>query len=72
MTEKEFKALLAVEGRNLDVETYRFRDRKLQIVPYYAVAVISERKKIHPKNPKYYRSRAYAIQKLIKDYYADN
>jgi hypothetical protein len=74
MTEEEFVALLAIEGKKLVVDRSMSRGNyKNKPVPYYAVGILD------PNDGKewgffgnMYRSRNYAIQKAIKDYYEDN
>ena len=75
MTEEEFVALLKIEGKKLivDREMSRGNSKNLyKAVPYYCVAIINPNEKGLGFFGKMYRSRNYAIQKAIRDYYADN
>ncbi len=75
MTEEEFVALLAIEGKKLVIDRTMARGSRKNLytpVAYYAA---------HVHDPKYinwvaytkqYRSRSYAVQKIIKEYYANN
>ena len=75
MTEEEFVALRAIEGKKLVVDRTMSRGNHKNLyrpVPYYAA---------HVHDPKYinwvaytkqYRSRTYAVQKIIKEYYGNN
>jgi len=72
MTEQEFVALLAIEGKKLIVDREMSRGNYkngYKPVPYYSVGILD------PNDPslgffgKMYRSRSYAIKKAIKKYY---
>ena len=75
MTEEEFVALLAIEGKKLIVDREMSRGNSKNLyrpVPYYCVAIINPNVKGLGFFGNMYRSRSYAIRKAIKDYYADN
>lgn len=79
MKEAEFRALLAIEGKELEIESSYFRKWDLSDQEYvrYTAARVIER---HPTNPyavtivmatNWVKRRHYAIQSLIKRYYSD-
>ena len=75
MTEEEFVALLAIEGKKLGIDRTMSRGNHKNLykpVPYYSIAIINPKDKDIRFFGKPYRSRSYAIRKAIKDYYADN
>ena len=72
MTEEEFVALLAIEGKKLIVDREMSRGNfknGYKPVPYYRTYVADTRQEALGFFGKAYRSRAYAVQKVIKDYY---
>ena len=75
MTEEEFIALLAIEGKTLIIDKIKSRGNSKNLykpVPYYSVAVGDTQNYTTTPFTNAYRSRAYAIQKMIQKYYADN
>jgi hypothetical protein len=71
MTEEEFVALLASEGKKLVVDRTMSRGNHKNLykpVPYYAtyISYPTEGLGVFGKR---YRSRAYAIKKAIEEYY---
>ena len=65
MTEKEFRALLAVEGKTLKVE-------KLVAGSLYYIAVVLSIEDIDYARYSIGTTPKSAVKKLIKEYYADN
>ena len=75
MTEEEFVALLAIEGKKLIVDREMSRGNSKNLykpVPYYRTYVTDPQQGALGFFGEPYRSRAYAIQKAIKDYYENN
>ncbi len=75
MTEEEFVALLAIEGKKLGIDRTMSRGNHKNLyrpVPYYAAVVCDMKNKTMLAYTKQYRSRSAAVQRAIKDYYADN
>lgn len=75
MTEEEFVALLAIEGKKLVVDRTMARGSRKNLytpVAYYAAHVHDPKNVALVEYTKQYRSRGYAVQKMIKDYYANN
>ena len=71
MTEEEFVALLAIEGKKLVVDRTMSRGNHKNMykpVPYYSV-YIDDPKDEFGVFGHLYRSRAYAIKKAIEEYY---
>lgn len=70
MTEKEFAALLALEGCRLAVKEAYFRtDRSPYEVVRHVNAVVYDSEGCVVCNSGYVRRRWYAVQSLIKRYY---
>ena len=78
MTEEEFVALLAIEGKKLFTDKYNFRTKNSGTKPHYVAVVLTPDSRGMPDvyeesyMTDWYRSRAYAIQKLIKIYYENH
>lgn len=72
MTEKEFRALLALEGRWLDIVVQHFRST---FSPYEVVrhvnAVVRDKDGTVDISSGFVRRRWYAVQKVIEGYYDD-
>ena len=72
MTEKEFRALLALEGRELEIKEGHFRS---SFFPYKVVrhmnAVVSDKDGTVDISSGFVRRRWYAVQKVIEGYYDD-
>lgn len=75
MTEEEFIALLALDNKHLIIDRTMSRGNSRNAykpVPYYSAAVCDKKTYMTTPFTKQYRSRTYAVKKLIKTYYADN
>jgi len=79
MTEKEFEALLALEGRKLRVEPSMFRGKRKEgggygLAPYYRAYVYEEYADGEGRtivSTDWVQRRYYAIQSLAKRYYGE-
>ncbi len=72
MTEEEFVALLAIEGKKLIVDREMSRGNfknGYKPVPYYCTYIAETQQQALGFFGKLYRSRKYAVQKAIKEYY---
>ena len=74
MKEAEFRALLAIEGLELEVEQTRFRGADWRSSGWgklHSMALIRDKDGGIPMRSSYVTRRHYAIQSLIKRYYSE-